>query len=62
MNTEIPLFKGSVEVEAHGSSAWARSYRISVQSTNGDTDIYFMKASMFPGSNSLRDHVLGCHI
>lgn len=46
---EISLFPSPIEVEAHGSSAWARSYRISVQGTNGDTDTYFMKVSVFSG-------------
>ncbi|KAG6989771.1 hypothetical protein G7Y79_00065g094820 [Physcia stellaris] len=45
--SEIALFKGPVEVEAHGSSAWAKSYKISVQSSNGDNnDTYFMKVSL----------------
>ena len=44
---DIPIFQGPVEVETHGSSAWARSYKISVESTNGDIDTYFMKVGSF---------------
>ncbi|KAL8792669.1 MAG: hypothetical protein Q9195_004729 [Heterodermia aff. obscurata] len=44
----IGFFRDStqVEVEAHGSSAWARSFRIRVQDTNEDTADYFMKVSL----------------
>lgn len=55
---DIPLFQGPIVVETHGSSAWARSYKISVQSTNGDNDTYFMKVRILLGI----DGALGQHI
>lgn len=47
MIAEIGLFTNIAQVEVHGSSDWAKSYRISVQTTNEDTDTYFMKVSPF---------------
>lgn len=43
--TDIGIFSGPIQVEAHGSSAWASSFRISIQGGNGDTADYFMKVS-----------------
>ena len=40
---EIPLFHRPFHFEAHGSSAWARSYRIDLESDSGEDESYFMK-------------------
>ncbi|KAF2232194.1 hypothetical protein EV356DRAFT_450641, partial [Viridothelium virens] len=42
---EIPLFQRPCEVVSHGSSAWARSYRIDTNCENGDEESFFMKVS-----------------
>ena len=62
MSAEIGLFQGSVEMKTHSSSAWARSYKISVQSTNGDTGFYFLKVNIFSNNHGLRNPALDCHI
>lgn len=41
--TEIPLFQRSVDIAAHGSSAWARSYRVTRENDEGESESYFMK-------------------
>ena len=48
MVAETGLFPDNVQVEVYRSSDWARSYKISVQTTDEDTDTYFMKVSPFP--------------
>ena len=40
---EIPLFQRPLSINSHGSSAWARSYRIDIKNDEGEDESYFMK-------------------
>ena len=44
---EIPLFQRPLSINSHGSSAWARSYRIDIKDDEGEDESYFMKV-IFP--------------
>ncbi|KAH8589977.1 NADP-dependent oxidoreductase domain-containing protein [Bisporella sp. PMI_857] len=44
--SEIGLFRNPSKISSHGSSAWARSYRIDTTNEQGQEESYFMKVSV----------------
>ena len=61
LTLEIPLFQRPVDVISHGSSAWARSYRIDIQNDEGEDESYFMKVrNFFPSGHPQQPHLFQC--
>jgi len=47
LHIDISIFKRPLSVISHGSSAWARSYRIDTTGEDGEEVSYFMKVNHF---------------
>lgn len=44
----LPDVRKVVDVKQHGASAWARAFRVVVETVNDETQVYFMKVQYRP--------------